>query len=94
MLPDIAGYPTYGDDGPAFANRETVDHGILGTVSVGQVEGMDGVMAFSLKPTRQPQGQLRVDHESHPTTAWTRFTWLRRAAKASAARMSSGSRSS
>ena len=59
-----------------------------------QVPGVYGVVTFILQPTRQPLRQLCIDEKIHQATAWMRFTWLKRAAYASTARMSSGSKSS
>ena len=82
-----------GDDSSSFANGNSVEFGIPGTVPVRKIEGMNGIVSFAPKPIRQSSGKLCVDQEPHPVTAWNLFTWLRRAAKAKAARISFRSRS-
>jgi hypothetical protein len=60
----------------------------------GEVKRVNGVVPGLAQPVGEAARQLGVDQEVHAATDSMRFTWLRRAAKVSTARMSSRSRSS
>ena len=56
--------------------------------------GLTGHPGSLSKPAREALWQLSIDEELHGSTRWILCTWLRRAAKSKAARISSDSRSS
>ncbi len=72
--------------------RERDDVGIRCRVAPYQVAGVDRVMSLLAKPRREPWRQLRIDEELHAANLVTTFTRASRAAQASAAVMSCGSK--
>jgi len=60
----------------------------------GQVEGMHGVTSGSGQPAHHSPGHLRVHHEPHGDTGWSRRVRASRAANARTASKSSRLRSS
>ena len=81
------------DHDPIFGGGKHEDRRVGGAVRVGEIEGVDGIVAGRGEPRRETAGELRVDDELHAASGSTRFTRVRRAAYSSAARMSSCSRS-
>lgn len=79
----------------SLSESNGVEVRIFGSISSRQIQRMHRIVTIGCQSVRQPSRQLRVDQQLHRhAVACRRFTRLRRAAKASAARMSSRSRSS
>ena len=83
-----------GDDDAAISIGKLDDLTVGGAIAGGEIERVHSVMTGRGKPPGEPAWQLRVDQKGHAAGGWIRLTWASRAAKASAARMSSRSRSS
>lgn len=80
-------------------DRTLLPHGnadyvlVFRSISVWKVSCVNDIVSFLSHPMRKPHGQLRIDKELHVAKACMPLTRLRRAANASAADRSSGSRS-
>ena len=70
------------------------DFSIRGEVLPGQIECVQRVLSSYVQPSGEAPGELRVDKKPHAAKRSSRLTCAKRAAKDSAAKMSSRSRSS
>lgn len=58
-----------GDDRALFAQRNRAYLAIFGSISVWKVSRVNDIVPSLLRPTREPQWQLRVDKELHDASA-------------------------
>ncbi len=77
-----------------FADRKLADLKVGRLVCAREIKGVDCVVPKLPKASRKPTGELRVEEKIHAAKGSILLTRVSRAAYASAARMSSCSRSS
>ena len=83
-----------GDDNPVLCVGHPADLIIGCTVGAREIKRMGRVMTGVSQPDRKALGELRVNQEPHAASMPARLICVMRAAKASAAKISSRSRSS
>lgn len=83
-----------GDDDSLFPHGQPGQVSVGGAIAKREVERMQGIVPRFSQPYGETPWKLGVDQELHAASESIRLTWDSRAANASAARMSSRSRSS
>jgi hypothetical protein len=65
---------------PRVTGGKFIDLSVGSTITGGQVERVEHIMACIAQSVCQPPGKLRVNQEVHARVGWVRLIWLNRAA--------------
>ncbi len=87
-------FPILSNHDSLFSDREFTNLRIGGSIATRQVESVSCVMTSFLETPHDPARKLSINQKVHEAAKSMRFTWLSFVAKASAARISSRSKSS
>jgi hypothetical protein len=64
---------------PRVTGGKVIDLSVGSTITGGQVERVEHIMACIAQSVCQPPGKLRVNQEVHARVGWVRLIWLNRA---------------
>lgn len=55
-------------DNPVFSDGDRIQNSVSRSISVGKIQGMNGVMAGLTENVSEARREMRVDQELHPAT--------------------------